>query len=178
MNAPVSNLLIAWFSSLGDAYLAANMFCDERVSLMEIFPAGPRGHLILRGPENMQSLLHDVQKHFDRSLFKAKFISNCDSQILNAYLSTDLAEMRESLLIAETEFIGDLFEAAQYARTRQLGVMDLRFLRGTSSASFLFLTGSAEELKPFAKQLRSEGIKAQVLDQPQSVIRSLFSLPS
>lgn len=175
MNGTSTHLLIAWFSSVGAAYAAANKFCDERISLMEIFPIGSRGHVIFRGPENLQHLLNDIEKHFDRSLVKAKVITNCEPQILGAYLSTELAPVRESLLIVETEFIGDLFMTAQYAVRRQMGIVDLRLQRGTAATSFIFLTGKAEELKPFAANLKSEGAKTQLIEEPKAHIKNLFS---
>lgn len=173
--ASTANLLIATFSSLGDAYVAADRIAGEGLLLMEIFPLGSHGHFVFESDRSLDSQKKILETEFGSSLKSCHSIRDCSMKIVDAYLSKDLATPQESMLVAESQFIGELFLLAQAAEKAGAGILDLRLLRGTSFSSHLILTGAAVALKDLS-QAAGSAVRTRVLPKPSSALRDLFQI--
>lgn len=166
------DLIVAWFASLGEAYLAAQSIANDKVQLVEIFPIGSKGHMVLTSTESLQTL--NDQFSGLGPLHKS-YIPRCRPEVINAYLSVEAATLNPSLLIAEAEFIGALFEFAQRALDSNLQILDLRMLRGSSCASYLFLTAPEEIMRAFPEPPMGSGVKVTKIYELNTQVKDLFS---
>lgn len=166
------NLLVLCFDSLGSAYQAIQIAGTE-VDVLEVFPLGSQGHLILSSEKSLDVLLGEITTELQKHIVNCNHIIQCPAKVLKAYLSVENAELAAHLALAESAYIGDLMSSAASAVESGLQVMDLRMLRGASSSSYMFLTGDEAALQKFTETSK---LKTTLIRNANKHIRDLFNI--
>lgn len=169
------DFIFALFKSLGAAYQALQC-ADSKMQVMEIFPLGTKGHVVFYAEESLTSFYEELGRRFRDDLEELIHIPHCPGEVLQAYLSLENAAPQEGLLIAESPYVGPLMIMASQGLSRGLRIMDLRMLRGASSASYLFLTGVGPALSAFAKDNIDPVIRVSVVEKMNPQMRDLFEI--
>lgn len=164
------SILIVRFNSLGAAYQAAQLASSE-ISLLEIFPIGTCGHAIFSAHINMNDFAQELSSSLSTEILSTHFLPECSPKLLQAYQSTSLGVLHNTLWIAESEYIGPLFELADKALKQNFELLDLRMLRGADSSSYVFLSHTEKPQLDVVKD-----VKITMIENPNENIRQLFSI--
>ncbi len=164
------SILIVRFKSLGAAYQAAQLASSE-ISLLEIFPIGTCGHVIFSSQASMSNFAKELSSGLSTEIISSHFLPECSQKLLQAYQSTSLGVLHNTLWVAESEYIGPLFELAEKALKKNFELLDLRMLRGADSSSYLFLSHSEKPQLDVVKD-----VKITMIENPNENIRQLFSI--
>jgi hypothetical protein len=166
------NLLVTCFDSLGAAYKAVQL-AESGVDVLEVFPLGSMGHVMFCSDSSLDMLFKKIQTELKDNIIRIHLLPDSPAKVLRAYLSVENEDIESHLLIVESPYVGDLMSIAGEAVGMDLKVMDLRMLRGASTASYMFLTGNEDSLQKF---LRSTNLKTTLIKNANMHIRALFSL--
>lgn len=161
--------LLLWFNSLASAYVAANEAAKLDAKILEIFPFGSKGHLLVEIPGSfsidtfVNSLNNKPEKHQE--------FENLAMAVLPAYLSLNNPPLQDNMVILESDFLGDVFTECLRASGLGMSILDLRFVRDSSGHSYAMLTGNIDMCETVIKQAKC---KAQKISQPHPGLREFF----
>lgn len=161
-------------NTLGATYLAADqLFSNPSLELIELSPLGERGQIIFRGPED------EVQNFCKRlsvsDILQQAIIKDEDGYLLKSYLSLESANPERFVLIAESDFLGEIFKWARQFVDAGCVICDLRQLRGHNSPCFLILSGqNLEKTEALVRDLKNK--KISFIKEPQSKLIQFLSV--
>lgn len=115
-------------------------------------------------------------------LCDVELIEGPEANLLPALYSLAQVEMKESLLVVETDSVAGLLAVSQALLKRGLEVIELKGVRGAFGRGLGFFTGplsmtgpAAEEVRTRLKQAVREG-RVEVIDQAVPGFRQFFNL--
>lgn len=161
--------LLAWFDGLGAAYKAANEASLLGYEILELFPFSSKAQLLLEINKNASS-----SKSFLSEAIRTAEFEDLSPDVLPAYLSLKSPPLQEQLIVYEGAFLGDSFAVAQRASRAGLNILDLRMMRDTTGASYVFLSGSGDLVADFFQ--KNQRREMTLIKNPSEALRQFFPI--
>jgi len=162
--------------SVGAGYGAANIAGrNEKLRILEFAPLGTKAHILILGPQqDVQNFIVGLRtSDIERSIV----LDNVSEKVLQAYAGQNNSNMKEFLLIFESQFIGDLFYFSSQFMNLGLEVVDFRAQRISESPGLLIMTGTdAEGVKQTAQDLKRQNVKITFLSNLSKNFRNYFDV--
>jgi|GEM_PF-4267110 len=159
------NLIFFKTKSLGSAYNIANLLAKSGFSLLETFPIGGGGHLLMEYKNSPVAPIPQFDEEITSEIVGSQVVLNCPNSIYKAYLSLENFPVQDHLLVLDFEFLGEAFKLAEGLVKRGFGLVDIRLMRGISSHCYLIFTSeSIARLRDAHKELKALGHRCQLLE--------------
>lgn len=160
------------FNGVGQAYVYANEFTQRGHTVYEISPLAGESQLIIESPDfdKLKGDSTDVMKLALLKPTKSVIVNSVQERLLKAYHSQELADPQTSLTIVESDFIGDLFFAANLLPA-QVQICDLRCLRAPGVSSYLIVSG---DVSGQVQDWNRQGLMVSHIAKLNSAVQALF----
>ncbi len=169
-----------WFVGLtkhyGSAFILADQFAKQGSRSLEIAALGKQGLLIVDCKESIsendqRQWLNQHGLHLDRHAF----LNNLSENVIKSYLSLENSKCENFLMFLQFPFLGDALRIAQQAESQGFKIVELRFIRSSTSVTHLILTGS-DENKAKTFSVEHENFSSQLLMQPTDEVKKYFEI--
>lgn len=160
------------FTGVGQAYVYANEFAQRGHSVYEISPLAGESQIIIESSD-FDKLKADAAELTKLAIEKPQqevIINSVQERLLKAYHSLELAEPQEALTVIESDFIGNLFFAANVLPTAVL-VCDLRCLRAPGLSSYLIVSG---DVSAYVQDWIRHGLKVSHISTLSQALQAFF----
>lgn len=146
------NLIVVQSEKIGDGYLVAQAAAVAGIEILELSITGSGALIILNSPdEKLESAWAKILEALTGPIPLLKFkhlIKKFPEKLFKNYLSLENAPLEDKIFILETESIGELFlflkNKYEDCANKDF-VFDLRFLRGSQSMAYAFLTEFSDQ---------------------------------
>ncbi|MES3039243.1 MAG: hypothetical protein V4736_15150 [Bdellovibrionota bacterium] len=148
-----THLIVGRAQTYGALFAAVNYLDKSKFEVLELFPVGNGGHLILEAlASNIDQAKADF-KDWELKISKDKiefselqFFSDLDDSIIDSYLSLHTPELLpEGFAIIESNSLSNILTQAKATVSLGARIFDLRFLKGSEPKAFCIVSGLVEK---------------------------------
>mgnify|MGYP001332660498 CR=1 FL=1 len=162
--------------SIGAGYSAINIVGrNSNIKILEFAPLGTQSHLLVYGPyQDIQNFISGLRT---LDIERTVILKDLNEDLLKKYVGQNNSNMKDFLLIFESDFVGDLFLYAQEFCGYGLDIVDFRVQRTTHSPSYLILTGhDANKIKTQAQDLKRANVKITYINSLSDGLRNYLDI--
>ena len=174
----LGHFIIFDLTKLGTAYQIINSVVDgDTIKTFEISPLGSQAVLILVTKDliSAQLILNQCLSLYKSDITDAAIIENVDQNILGPYLSQNVPQIQQAMLIAESNSFARAFSTAKKFVTSEISIVEFRVIRtGPPSLVLITTSTSIEKLNIFMQT--NQNAKMTLIPEVQKSVVSLFQV--